>query len=481
MKNRILTLLLAIAVFAIPIQAQFNFKKLGKEIKQGVERQAERKVKESTQKKANKVLDIGQEKSEKESGKVSESTQAGSADPQGSATTVSGEQNNDAYSLEDALRRYDNLDPAVYYVSQVGRPSFFNHDNEESAALLRIDMLQFLRNRAGGKDAPLIVVSEKNDFAAPCGERAINAYMAAFAAYAPSTYFYFAGARSMIDPIVKGEVPLNFEPVNIIQARVTPKGDGTYDIGYGLTDYARKYGYGFKDALMAAPPGMKDGNIPVKRIKRWKDERDRLMKVYQEKVSFETVAQALRNTVNLIGEMSEKQMWADCAAYSYWADVIAADFQSHPKKENSEKYKGIWDNYKRFADEGFPAYRQLAKEQWQEWYASYKSKEKLTNDVPKAKRSDPKLEAEMLAVARTVYDDGRVALKALIQSPDWAYDRTALGQIINRNQSAYIIYRMPNGKHRAIELGFKQMYNGSSYGKTQLRGIGTRDFEVDYK
>ena len=107
--------------------------------------------------------------------------------------------------------------------------------------------------------------------------------------------------------------------------------------------------------------------------------------------------------------------------------------------------------------------------------------EKLTNDVPKAKRSDPKLEAEMLAVARTVYDDGRVALKALIQSPDWAYDRTALGQIINRNQSAYIIYRMPNGKHRAIELGFKQMYNGSSYGKTQLRGIGTRDFEVDYK
>lgn len=395
--------------------------------------------------------------------------------------TSTTEQNNDTYSLENALRRYENLDPAVYYVSHTSSPAFFNHDNQESAALLRIDMLEFLRNRVGGKDAPLIVVSERNDFAAPCGERAINAYLAAFAAYAPATYFYFAGARSMIDPIVNGEVPLDFEPANIIQARVTPKGDGSYDIGYGITDYARRFGYGFKDALMAAPPAQKDGNIPAKRQKRWKDERDRLMKVYTEKVPFETVAQALRSTVNMIGELSEKQMWTDCAVYSYWADVIAKDFQSHPQKENNEKYNGIWNNYKRFADEGFPAYRQLAKEQWQEWYASYSAKVKLTNDMPTAKQNNPKLEAEMLAVARTVYNDGRTALKAIIQSPNWAYDRTALGQIINRNQAAYIIYKMPDGTHRAIELGFKQMYDGSGYGKLQLRGIGTRDFEVEFK
>ena len=119
---------------------------------------------------------------------------------------------------------------------------------------------------------------------------------------------------------------------------------------------------------------------------------------------------------------------------------------NHPKKESSDYNNEVWENYRRFADEGFPVYRQFVKEQWDEFYADYSGKVKLTYDMPTAKQNNPQLEAEMLAVARTVYDDGRTALKAIIQSTDWAYDRTALGQIINRNQSAYIIYKMPDGR-----------------------------------
>ena len=44
---------------------------------------------------------------------------------------------NNAYSLGEALKRYDNLNPAVYYVSHINSPAFFNHDNEASAVMLR--------------------------------------------------------------------------------------------------------------------------------------------------------------------------------------------------------------------------------------------------------------------------------------------------------------------------------------------------------
>ena len=80
----------------------------------------------------------------------------------------------------------------------------------------------------------------------------------------------------------------------------------------------------------------------------------------------------------------------------------------------------------------------------------------------------------------TIFDDGRVPVKAIIKNKDWDYDRTPLGQIINRFQTAYIIYKMPDGTHRMVDIGFKQMYNGGSYGKTQSRGIGLVNQVVEY-
>ena len=94
--------------------------------------------------------------------------------------------------------------------------------------------------------------------------------------------------------------------------------------------------------------------------------------------------------------------------------------------------------------------------------------------------SDPKLEAEMIEIAKTIFDDGRVPIKAIIKNKDWDYDRNALGQIIDRFQTAYIIYKMSDGTHRMVDIGFKQMYNGGSYGKTQSRGIGLVNQVVEY-
>lgn len=482
-KIKITLFALLIALFTVPAHAQFNIKKLGKEIKQGAERQVERKATEKAQETLNEALDGNREKATASEEKVTSGQteeQVAKQDGEQAGEQPSG-QDGSTFSMEDAHKRFYELDDAVYYSARTNDPTFF-YDEEDmhSVNMIRIDMLEFMHSRLGGEDQPLIVVSEGNDNIAPCGERAINAYLALFAAYAPGGYYYFAGARSMIDPLVNGEVPLDYTPANIIQARVTRAGDDSHQVGYGLTDYARRFGYGLRDGLFIAPTGMKDGNEPAKRQKRWKDERDRLMKVCYEQVPYQTVARSLAQVVNFIAALTEKEMWAEAAAYSYWADVMAHDFQNHPKKESSDYNNEVWENYRRFADEGFPVYRQFVKEQWDEFYADYSGKVKLTYDMPTAKQNNPQLEAEMLAVARTVYDDGRTALKAIIQSTDWAYDRTALGQIINRNQSAYIIYKMPDGTHRAIELGFKQMYDGGSYGKLQLRGIGTRDFEVEY-
>ena len=87
---------------------------------------------------------------------------------------------------------------------------------------------------------------------------------------------------------------------------------------------------------------------------------------------------------------------------------------------------------------------------------------------------------EARAIAKTIYDDGRVPVKAVIKYPDWNYTRNAFGVIIDRYHTAYIIFKMKDGTHRMVDIGFKQLYNGSSYGKTQLRGIGTNNLTVEY-
>ena len=75
------------------------------------------------------------------------------------------------------------------------------------------------------------------------------------------------------------------------------------------------------------------------------------------------------------------------------------------------------------------------------------------------------------AIAKTIYEDGRVPVKAVIKNPDWTYTRNAFGVIIDRFQTAYIIFKMTDGSYRMVDIGFKQLYDGSSYGKTQLLSL----------
>lgn len=153
------------------------------------------------------------------------------------------------------------------------------------------------------------------------------------------------------------------------------------------------------------------------------------------------------------------------------------------KKVENEEYHKILSTYEDLSKNSFPSWRKETKEKWIEVCNHLKKEMKIEdNDVlPKAAISNPKLEAEMIAIAKTIYDDGRVPVKAIIKNPDWGYDRDGFGKIIDRFQTAYIIFKMTDGTHKMVDIGFKQMYNGSAYGKTQLRGIGLLNKTVSYK
>lgn len=100
--------------------------------------------------------------------------------------------------------------------------------------------------------------------------------------------------------------------------------------------------------------------------------------------------------------------------------------------------------------------------------------------MPKPAKSDAALEAQMMKIAGNNLKDATI-LKAIIKGADWSYDRDALGRIIDRYHTAYIIYKL-NGQTRMIDMGFKQNYNNGSYGTLILRGIGMEKAVItDYK
>ena len=100
--------------------------------------------------------------------------------------------------------------------------------------------------------------------------------------------------------------------------------------------------------------------------------------------------------------------------------------------------------------------------------------------MPKPAKSDASLEAQMKKIAGANLKDATI-LKAIIKGADWSYDRDALGRIIDRYHTAYIVYKL-NGQTRMIDMGFKQNNTGGSYGPLMLRGIGMEKAVItDYK
>lgn len=102
-------------------------------------------------------------------------------------------------------------------------------------------------------------------------------------------------------------------------------------------------------------------------------------------------------------------------------------------------------------------------------------------DIPKAAAHDAALEAQMLRLSG-IYKDGRTPVKAILKSSDWTIGRNAAGQITERRRTAYIIFRMPDGSHRLVDLGFRQLYQGGGrYGALQQRGVGMLNKTVNYR
>lgn len=186
-------------------------------------------------------------------------------------------------------------------------------------------------------------------------------------------------------------------------------------------------------------------------------------------ISTATMSEEVRQAVAKLKDPSLRA--PTCWAYDTFADQGGAAF-------DLEDYNLMVKTHDTWQKDNVPKWKDAVRRDFQNDYAQNVNK---TTEIPKAATSNPKLEAEMIAIAKGIYDDGRVPVKAIIKYADWNYTRNAFGVILDRYHTAYIIFKMSDGSHRMVDIGFKQLYNGSSYGKTQLRGIGMINSTVDYK
>ena len=163
----------------------------------------------------------------------------------------------------------------------------------------------------------------------------------------------------------------------------------------------------------------------------------------------------------------------DWMEYGYVVDYLGL----HPDLgKTSELYK----KHNRYLDDFKYAYDEFTRK-GNEKFNPLHQPIKMAN-IPPAKAHDAALEADMKRLATAFYNDGRVAVKALIISPQWQITRNPFGAIIDRTRSANIVFRMKDKSYRLVNLNFKQVYNGGSYGKTQVGGVGLTDSPIsDYK
>ena len=206
------------------------------------------------------------------------------------------------------------------------------------------------------------------------------------------------------------------------------------------------------------------------------------MKIYRDNVPFDAVKATVINYFVAAANATKSQDWYSASWLSYYLDVAVKDMKEHPNKVEDEDYTAAVQTYEKMSAENFPKWRAVMTKEWKEQYAEFAEKSGVgPAAIPKEAASNAKLEGEMIAIAKTIYDDGRVPVKAIIKYADWNYTHNAFGQIIDRYHTGYIIFKMQDGSHRMVDIGFKQLYNGGSYGKTQLRGIGLLNQTVDYK
>lgn len=93
-------------------------------------------------------------------------------------------------------------------------------------------------------------------------------------------------------------------------------------------------------------------------------------------------------------------------------------------------------------------------------------------DLPDAKLIDAKLSKEIAdALIREKWE---YEVKQInITSPEWKIHRSVNGTITHRSIDTYVALKNASGVCKRFNLSFKQMYNGSGYGITQVNGVGS--------
>lgn len=466
MKTRNLLLSILMLALAIPAQAQLNLNKLGKQVKKA----AEKKVEQTMSEKKSDVTQTVVEETEKHSPISSKGTSCSNVEPD--------EGEPDSYLGvpigKNVYRHYNQLDKDIYNMWGEANSQYWYRSAEESLEWLNSEMFIFLYALAAAQDEIPMVVRNQGGALIPVGEMSINAYFGLFSALPEAAYPFFVKGRAILKLTAEGKLRDDYTKINAIKAIIKEE-NSKVEIYFNPSPYM-KYGYGFSDGSILDPFDKYEG----KRVERWKTEEARLMKLYSECVSYNAVKNTVLNLFVGTASATKEKNWIGATVNSYMLDVLIKDMMEHPDRIEDEEYDFAIETYNKWSVENFPKWRAEVYREWNEFYNNNQELFMGAISIPKAAISDPKLEAEMLVIAKTIFDDGRVPVKAIIKNKDWDYDRTPLGQIINRFQTAYIIYKMPDGTHRMVDIGFKQMYNGGSYGKTQSRGIGLVNQVVEY-
>lgn len=460
-KSKILITLL-IAALCMPAQAQFG----------GLLNKAKEKAKEAVTKEAKKTVE---KKVVRNSG-VEESASS-SADAQNAPTATS---NPNAKDIDPILRvsmsalneSYKKLDFNTYYTLFYDEPGMFYTKSFDETQKVHNLMEQFvIYLMSSGKDSPpMVYKTERNRHILPA-EYIINSGFAVYRAFPKETYPMLVEARTLLHAMEKGKINIDYEKPNTMVAYFDND-----KLMYTTSDYVQ-YGYGFKDAMIVGAGS--GGEAKAHHITRWKEEEARLMELYRKNVPFENVKNTFINTMVYAANARKENRIFNAYYWGAQLETISEDMKNHPQKVEDDDYTSSLAAYENMKN-SISAWETAIKNAWAEELATYKLDDG-TAGIPKAAISNPKLEAEMIAIAKGIYDDGRVPVKAIIKYPDWNYTRNALGGIIDRYHTAFIIFKMKDGTHRMVDIGFKQLYNGGSYGKTQVRGVGMINSVVDYK
>ena len=496
MKRILFLMALFVAATTMPMQSQINLKRLGKQIKQSAEQQVEQKIKEKASEEVREGLKRGEKKlDESVSSAVqsakgeakSEAAVSSNTDPMVSteqtdqtadtrqADSSSSDRFHDQVNEDNIKAFYKTLDDKTYY--EVGYyPEFYNLSKENSERI-NLDGIAVSYAVVVAEDNTAMALEDDKGRIVPLGEYTIHSGFASFSAMPKDKYLDFLGARTVLKLIREGKLNEDNKRQDIVMAKITEQGAEEFGLGFKSSHYSNPTVGGFPDIVIFDP--FEKQYDKQKRIDRWNKEEARLMKLYKEQLSYEDVKKVVGGIIAGTVNFTKEKSWVSATLLSYYFTEGLKDLSGFAEKENDlEDYNLMVGAHDTWHRDNVPKWKAAVK---REFHAYYEENINKKAGIPNAATSDPALEAEMIAIAKGIYDDGRLPVKAIIKYPDWNYTRNAFGAIIDRYHTAYIIFKMSDGSHRMVDIGFKQLYNGSSYGKTQLRGIGMINSTVDYK